>query len=261
MTHSAPQARIKAADIALIGLALLLFAGFMSLGIWQVERRAWKLDLIARVDQRVHAPAAPLASSNQWPQVSVATDEYRHLQVSGRFLNDRETLVKAVTRLGSGFWVMTPFELPDGRTLLVNRGFVPPESRERGARSATEINAPVTLTGVLRLSEPSGGFLRHNDAPGNHWYSRDVDAIAQARSLQHVAPFFLDADGPAVPATVTTTADQANATPAWPVGGLTVISFSNNHLIYALTWFGLALMVPVGGLLVLRERRQQPAAS
>ena len=123
MTHSAPKARIKATDIALIGLAMLLFAGFMSLGIWQVERRAWKLDLIARVDQRVHAPAAPLASSNQWPQVSVATDEYRHLQVSGRFLNDRETLVKAVTRLGSGFWVITPFELPDGRTLLVNRGF------------------------------------------------------------------------------------------------------------------------------------------
>ena len=256
MTHSAPQARIKAADIALIGLALLLFAGFMSLGIWQVERRAWKLDLIARVDQRVHAPAAPLASSNQWPQVSVATDEYRHLQISGHFLNNRETLVKAVTRLGSGFWVMTPFELPDGRTLLVNRGFVPPEARERGARSATEINAPVTLTGVLRLSEPSGGFLRHNDAPGNHWYSRDVAAIAQARGLERVAPFFLDADGPAAAAQ-----SPANASPAWPVGGLTVISFSNSHLIYALTWFGLALMVPVGGLLVLRERRQQPAAS
>ncbi|MGV8804272.1 MAG: SURF1 family protein [Polaromonas sp.] len=258
MTRSTPRPRIKAADIALICLAVLLFSGFMSLGIWQVERRAWKLDLIARVDQRVHAPAAPLAASDQWPALSAASDEYRHLQVSGRFLNERETLVKAVTRLGSGFWVMTPLELNDGRTLLVNRGFVPPEARERGTRRATEINAPVTLTGVLRLSEPGGGFLRQNDAPANHWYSRDVAAIGQARGLERVAPFFLDADGPAA---VAPNRASANAAPAWPVGGLTVINFSNSHLVYALTWFGLALMVPVGALLVLRERRQQPAAS
>lgn len=254
--HSAPLYRPKAADIALIVLAVLLFAGFMSLGIWQVERRAWKLDLIGRVEQRVHAPAAPLGASIQWPQVSAASDEYRHLQVSGRLLNERETLVKAVTRQGSGFWVMTPLELPDGRMLLVNRGFVPPEARHRGTRSATESDAQLTLTGLLRLSEPGGGFLRRNDAPDNRWYSRDVAAIAQARGLERVAPFFLDADGPPAVA-----ANLVNTTPAWPLGGLTVISFANNHLVYALTWFGLALMVPVGGVLVVRERRQQPTAS
>ena len=256
MALDARRHRLTAADLALLCLAALLFAGFMSLGVWQVERRAWKLDLITRVDQRVHAPATPLPASKQWPQVSAASDEYRHLQVSGRLLNERETLVKAVTRLGSGFWVMTPLQLPDGRTLLVNRGFVPPEARERGTRSTTESDAPVTLSGLLRLSEPGGGFLRHNDAPDDHWYSRDVEAIAQARGLQRVAPFFLDADGPPPVAP-----DQVNATPAWPLGGLTVISFANNHLVYALTWFGLALMVPVGGVLVLRERRLQPAAS
>lgn len=241
--------RSTAAGAALICLAALLFAGFFSLGVWQVERRAWKLDLIKRVGQRVHAPAAPLPVSDQWPRISAASDEYRHLQVSGRFLNDRETLVQAVTRLGSGFWVMTPLQLPDGRTLLVNRGFVPPEARERSTRSATESDAPVTLSGVLRLSEPGGGFLRHNDVAGKRWYSRDVQAMAQARSLSRIAPFFLDADA-ADPG-------RANAAPVWPAAGLTVISFSNHHLIYALTWFGLALMVPGASVLVMRERRQR----
>ncbi|MFC5523621.1 SURF1 family protein [Polaromonas jejuensis] len=250
MASRAP--RSTAACLALALIAALLFAGFLALGLWQLERRAWKLDLIARVDQRVHAPAAPLAHLPpvaQWPHITAASDEYRHLQVSGHFLNDRETLVQAVTDLGSGFWVLTPLQLPDGQTLLVNRGFVPPEARARATRSATESEAEVTLSGLLRLSEPGGGFLRHNDPAANRWYSRDVQAIAQARGLGQVAPFFLDADAPAQ--------GRSSAAPAWPVSGLTVITFHNQHAVYALTWFGLALMVLGASTLVVREERQR----
>ncbi|MEP6588994.1 MAG: SURF1 family protein [Polaromonas sp.] len=246
--------RSTAACVALAGMAAVLLAGFLALGIWQVERRAWKLALIERVEQRVHAAPAPLAlpsPPDAWPPVSAASDEYRHLQVSGRFLHEHETLVQAVTRLGSGFWVMTPLQLPDGRTLLVNRGFVPPEARDRSTRSATENAAAVTLTGLLRLSEPEGGFLRKNDPAASRWYSRDVQAIARARALERVAPFFLDVDAPAQ--------GRGDAATAWPVGGLTVTSFSNSHLVYALTWFGLALMVLGASVLVLREERRHRA--
>ncbi len=109
------------------------FAGFVALGTWQVQRRAWKLDLIERVDQRVHAPAVAAPGPERWTQVNAASDEYRHVSVTGSFLHDRETLVQAVTELGSGYWVLTPLRMADGRTLLVNRGFVPPEQRERAA--------------------------------------------------------------------------------------------------------------------------------
>jgi surfeit locus 1 family protein len=87
-----------------------------------------------------------------------------------------------------------------------------------------------TVTGLLRISEPGGGFLRNNDPTADRWYSRDVEAIARSRGIKDVAPYFIDADASADPR-------------ALPVGGLTVISFPNNHLIYAITWFGLAFML------------------
>ena len=112
--------------------------------------------------------------------------------------------------------------------MLVNRGFAPPGRRTRGSRLASEIDAPTTVTGLLRLTEPGGGFLRSNDPVGDRWYSRDVAAIAKARHLGTVAPYFIDADAVGGDA---------------PIGGLTtVVVFPNNHLVYALTWFALAIM-------------------
>jgi surfeit locus 1 family protein len=234
---------MRPAGIGWIAVAVLAFAGFIALGSWQVERRAWKLDLIARVDARVHAAPTPAPGPTQWPAVSQAADEYRHVTLTGTFLHDHETFVQAVTERGSGFWVLTPLHLAQGNTVLINRGFVPPEVRERSTRSATEMAGVTTVTGLLRLSEPGGGFLRKNDPATNRWFSRDVDAIAKARGLQSVAPYFVDAD----------------ATPpaAWPVGGLTVIAFPNNHLVYAITWYTLAAMVLGAAWLVRREGRRQ----
>ncbi|MFZ4285336.1 SURF1 family protein [Variovorax sp. HJSM1_2] len=236
--------------IVLALLALALFAGFMSLGLWQVQRRAWKLDLIERVDRRVHAAAVPAPAVAQWPTLSVANDEYRHVRLQGMFLYEREALVQAVTELGSGFWVITPMQLADGSTVLVNRGFVPPSARARAARQVPEVAGLVTLNGLLRFTEPGGGFLRHNDAAADLWYSRDVAAIGAARQLQNLAPYFVDADADSA-------APRGLAVPQWPVAGLTVISFKNNHLIYALTWFGLALMVVGATVLVVRHERRQ----
>lgn len=236
---------------ALAVCIVLAFAGFLALGTWQVERRAWKLDLIARVDQRVHAPATDAPARSERPTVNAANDEYRHVRLRGTFLHDKEALVQASTRLGAGFWVLTPLRTTDGSVVLVNRGFVPPEARERTARTAPEPQGDTTVAGLLRLSESKGGFLRTNDPTADRWFSRDVQAIAAARGLADVAPYFVDAE--AGPAT-------AQAAPTWPAGGLTVIAFPNSHLVYALTWYGLALMVLGAAWFVWRDDRRRQAA-
>ncbi|WP_342736932.1 SURF1 family protein [Bradyrhizobium sp. B117] len=249
VTSKAEGTRGKAArpSLWLTVLSLAAFVLLIALGVWQVERRAWKLALIDRVEQRVHAPAQPIPAPASWPAVTAANDEYRHVSLAGRFLHDRETLVQAVTEEGPGYWVLTPLQRDDGTQVLVNRGFVPSEQRDASTRQGGNPDGKVEITGLLRMNEPKGGFLRNNVPQHNRWYSRDVAEIAAARGLTHAAPFFVDADA-------------GSQTAGGPIGGLTVISFPNNHLIYALTWFALAFMlagklfVTFGGGLFRRRR-------
>jgi surfeit locus 1 family protein len=221
-------------------LSLLGIIALLALGDWQLHRRHWKLDLIARVDQRIHAAPVAAPGPAQWPMVSDAHDSYRHVVVRGVFLHDRETLVHAVTEHGPGDWVLTPLKADAGFTVLVNRGFVPPDRRAPETRAAGQIAGEVTVTGLMRMSEPKGAFLHSNAPAAGRWYSRDVAAIAAARGLSNVAPYFMDADATPNPGGL-------------PVGGLTVISFRNDHLIYAITWFGLAGMVTVFIVVLLRQ--------
>ena len=235
-------ARKQASRFWLFACALLLFIGLVALGSWQLQRRVWKLDLIERVTQRVAAPVVDAPGPAQWPQVNAAQDEYRHIRLTGRFIPGRDVRVQAVTRLGSGFWLLSPLQGADGTVVLVNRGFVPPQSEPPAPPEG-----PVTVTGLLRLSEPGGGFLRQNDPAADRWFSRDVIAIAQARGLVGlgpVAPYFVDTD--ATPA-------GREPAPGQPVGGLTVIAFANSHLVYALTWYALALMVAGAAIALARQ--------
>jgi surfeit locus 1 family protein len=243
-TRAGRPRRAVARTVVTALLALVFFAGFSSLGVWQLHRRAWKLDLIAKTEQRVHLAAVDAPGLAQWPDVNAAADEYRHVRAAGTFLYDHETLVQAATDYGSGYWVLTPLRLADGGLVLVNRGFVLPEWRKRADRA--EPAGEAVVTGLMRMDEPGGAFLRHNDPRADLWYTRDLQAIAAARGLGKVAPYFIDAD--AVPA--------GKPDPlAAPVGGLTVVSFPNNHLSYAFTWFALAALTLVAAWLVGRDAR------
>lgn len=217
--------------IALTLIAALLVTGLCGLGVWQVHRLAWKRDLIARVDARIHAAPAPA------PARAGRRDDYRRVFADGHFVHDRTILVQAATIGGSGYWVMTPLRLRNGTLLLVNRGFVPPDSRTRYDRP----QGAIRVAGLLRLSEPGGGFLRANDPAHDRWYSRDVSAIAAKRNLTPaITSYFIDA--------------EAGPTPdALPVGGLTVVQFPDNHLAYAITWFMLAAMGLAAYIFVMRE--------
>lgn len=227
--------------LALLGLlAGLAVAALAGLGVWQLERRVWKLGLIAQVEQRIHA--APVAAPGPlvWPSLNARDDAYRRVRINGVFLNDLETQVQAVTEHGGGFWVLTPLRTPEGFTVLVNRGFVAAGRRDPATRPAGQIAGPATVTGLVRMSEPGGAFLRSNDAAAGRWFSRDVGAIAAARGLASNAPYFIDADA-------------LSGGGGGPLGGLTVITFANNHLVYALTWLTLALMVAAAAVFVARD--------
>ena len=227
-----PPRRPSAGFLILFSLAAALaVAGLVSLGVWQIHRLAWKHDLIEKVESRVHA--SPVSA----PKSATEDDAYRRVVATGHFLHDRATLVQASTARGAGFWVLTPLVTDGGFTLLVNRGFVPPEARARFSRPGGQVQ----VTGLMRLSEPGGGFLRSNDPAADRWYSRDVAAIATARQLRApVANYFIDAERNGPPASL-------------PIGGLTVLTFPNSHLSYALTWFALAAMAGGGYIFVMRH--------
>ncbi|MBB3691725.1 SURF1 family protein [Sphingomonas sp. BK580] len=217
--------------LAVLGTALL--AG---LGVWQVERRAWKLALIDRVERRL--AAAPVAAPPRAAWRTIDDDSaYLRVRATGRWRPAAPVFVQAVTDFGGGYWVLAPLDTPGG-TILINRGFVP-----LGDRAA--IRAPAgdtSVTGLLRVTEPEGAFLRDNDPAADRWYSRDTNAIARARHLGEVAPYFIDA--------------EASGTTGWPRGGLTVVRFRNTHLIYALTWFTLAAMMGYLAYRIARAPRE-----
>jgi surfeit locus 1 family protein len=237
-----PRGRVV--RVLLAALALLLIVLFAGLGTWQVIRLQWKLDLIARVEGRVHAaPVAPPAAA-RWAGITTESDEYRRLRLAGTYLYELTTPVQALTEEGSGYWLLTPLCAADGHIYLVNRGFIAadPGARTRytphkadGDPCAAAVTAPAQIVGLLRITERGGAFTRTNDPGANRWYARDVAAIAAARGLSvaGTAPFFVDAIA----------GQNPPDSPDQPQGGLTVVNFHNSHLVYAITWYALALMV------------------
>lgn len=226
---------------ALSAIAVLIL--LLALGVWQVQRLAWKTDLIARVDARLAASPVPAPAPTEWAALTEQNSEYRRITLTGSYLSGKDTLVQAVTSRGAGFWVMTPLQTAEGWTALVNRGFVPADRRGDYPSPAP---GTATVSGLLRMTQPDGAFLRSNEPAKARWYSRDTDAIATAEGLTQVAPWFLDAD-------------RATDPNVLPVGGLTVVQFRNPHLGYAFTWFGLAALW-AGTLIYLRRSRSRTRA-
>lgn len=238
--QSGKASRPKLSKFLLLAAVGLVIVSLVMLGNWQLRRLDAKLALIERVENRAFAASIAAPAASDWHAVERETHEYLRVSISGQFLHHRETLVHAVTGHGGGYWVLTPLLTPAGAVYLINRGYVPIDAANSAQRMAGLIDGEVEINGLLRISEPDGAWLRENDPLLDRWYSRDVSAIAKARNLDQVAPFFIDADHTGVPGGL-------------PLGGLTRLQFRNAHLVYALTWYGLALTIAVMALRAVRR--------
>ncbi len=207
-------------------LAVMLLAG---LGVWQLERLAWKEALLARISERAHALPQPLPPIPQWGSLKPDDYEFRHVALAGTFDNAKETLILRASEDGPGYHVITPLRLADGGSILVDRGFVPMALKEARSRRAGEPEGVVRLTGLLRAPEPRNAFTPDDDDARGQFFTRDPARIAAHDGLVDAAPFSVDVD-PTI------------ASPGgWPKPVGATLNIPNNHLSYALTWFGLAL--------------------
>lgn len=220
------KAIIGAGVATAIGVVILV-----GLGDWQLKRLAWKEALIAAVETRAHAPATEAPLPAEWPSLKPAEYEYRHVRVSGTYDYRRQAFIfRALGDPhgpygGPGYLVMTPLKLASGETLLINRGFTPLDRKAEGERGP---DGTVEVTGLMRSPEDRTWFTPADDPAKNQWFTRDIDKMAAALSPGPHAPFSIDADaGPDAQ--------------ALPEGGETILTFPNNHLSYAFTWFGMAL--------------------
>ncbi|AJE48047.1 SURF1 family protein [Celeribacter indicus] len=218
-------------------VAVIGVAGFTSLGIWQVQRLGWKLDLIERVEARIHADPVPAPGPEDWPAITAESDEYTRVTLTGRFLDAEEVLIYTPSDFGPADYVLTPLARDDGTVVMVNRGIVPLERAQAG--DYTRVAGETTVTGLLRISEDEGWlFSRDNDPDNGLWNRRDIGSITAALGLRNAAPYFVD--------------QELTDPQGWPRGGQTVVHFRNAHLGYALTWFTLAAVVAGGYVLLLR---------
>jgi surfeit locus 1 family protein len=230
--------------------ALFTFVAFVilvALGLWQLQRLGWKEAIIARIEARAKAPPAPLPAVSDWAQLSPDDYDYRHVDLVGTFEHDKEVLVfrGAATGahvLGPGYHVLTPLKLASGAFVIVNRGFVPLERKDPSQRAAGNIEGEVHVTGLMRSPEPRNMFTPADDPANGLYFTRDPALIAVHFGLTEAAPFSVDADDSQVPG-------------GWPNGGTTELVIPNNHLSYALTWFGLAAGL-VGVFVAFALRKQ-----
>lgn len=219
------------------------------LGYWQVQRLLWKEALIAEVEARIAASAKPLAEMEvRWAQTDDV--DYWPVSLSGRYDHNREQYFYTTLRGAVGWNVYTPLILDDGRVAWVNRGFVPDQLRDPQARSEGQIEGHIEVTGLARnpLYEKPNRFMPDNEPHNRIYFWKSIAEMTMAANLEAdtLLPFFIDAGASQIPGD-------------WPRGGTTHVTFPNNHLQYAITWFGLALaLVVVGGMFFFSRRQRGP---
>lgn len=212
-------------------LTIVALAVLIGLGTWQLQRKTWKDALLDRISARMAAPPAPFEGILE--RVRNGEDlEYTRVVVTGRWLPGHEWHLWAPSSGATGWHVYAPLATAGGPIVIVNRGLVPDSRRDPGTRPEPGNRAETRVVGLLRMPEVKGTFTPDNTPDRNAWFWRDLEGMARslpAPSRTAVAPFFLDAEK-----------NSEAASSLGPVGGVTRLDIPNNHLQYALTWYGLA---------------------
>ncbi len=215
-------------------MVVLSMPVLVGLGLWQLERLAWKEGLISAITERTKAePVELVAFYDALAGKPLEAGEYTRVTARGRFLHDKELYVYAPSSTqGPGFHVVTPFVLAGlERIVLVNRGYIPEPLKDAAARAEGQVGGETSVTGLVRQPSARARFVPENDPRANLWFWRDFDGM--------IAAAFGDGAKPGQPIPLYIDAEAA-APGGWPKGGATELKLSNRHLEYALTWFGLA---------------------
>lgn len=217
-------------------LALVAMVTFVGLGTWQIQRKAWKEGLIESLEQRLSVPPVDLPPRERWAKLDPAKEEFRRVKFSAAFAPGAEALVYTSGSAlrsdvsGPGYWVFAPAQLASGERVVVNRGFVPQGQRDPATGEAGASGGRIDLVGVMRWPESRGVFSPNDDPGHNLWFVRDPSAIAAAKGWGEVAPFYVELESPQPPGGL-------------PRAGPLKVNLRNEHLQYAITWYGLALVI------------------
>jgi surfeit locus 1 family protein len=215
--------------------ALAAFTVLIGLGVWQLERKVWKEGLIDTIGRKLAAAPVALPPAADWARLERAEWEFRPVRFAGEFRSDREALVYTggstlrTDTSGPGYWVFTPARTGDG-LVAVDRGFVPLDRKDVSSRTAGELLGSIDIVGVLRWPEARSWFTPNDDPAKNLWFVRDPVAIAAEKSWGTVPPFYVEQEAPVPPGGL-------------PAPGKLKPNLPNNHLQYAITWFGLAAVL------------------
>ncbi len=248
-----PAGRLRAGRAVPTLFALAALVVFTGLGTWQVQRKAWKEALIHTLEQRLSAAPVDLPPRQRWARLDPEEDEFRRVKFSAAFVSGEQALVYTSGSTfrsdvsGPGYWVLAPAQLATGGVVVVNRGFVPEGRQDRRSRAEDETTGAIELIGVTRWPEQRGVFAPKDEPERNLWFVRDPAAIAASKGWGDVAPFYVELEGPQPPGGL-------------PRAGALRANLRNEHLQYAITWYGLAVVVVVMFALWLRGRRVTGAA-
>ena len=247
---------LRLSNLVLLACILAATTFLVGLGVWQLQRLEWKEALIARVQQGLSAPPATLGEI-ETAQRAGEDIEYRPVKLSGRYRHAGEAHYFATHKSRPGYFVYTPMELADGRLILVNRGYVPMNRKNRQTRVEGLPEGEVQITGLARSApaQKPNGLVPNNDLEDNIFYWKSLTEMAfNPRSTiekgeDDLLTFFVDVREP-------------EHTGRWPEAGVTRIAFPNSHLQYAFTWFGLsAALMGVGGYFLFTRMRQPASTS
>jgi len=228
--------------MTLAGLVILI-----GLGVWQLDRKVWKENLITTLNTRLGRAPEDLPPRASWAQLREDKEEFRRVVFPAEFLDGEEALVYTAGSplrpdvKGPGYWVFAPARLAGGSIILVNRGFVPADRKDPGTRTEGAPHGVIDIVGVLRWPETRNSFTPADDPKNNVWFLRDSNSIAKFKTWLTAAPFYIDQEGPVPPG-------------ALPKPGKLEVRLPDNHLQYAITWFGLALAL-AGVFIVWLARR------
>lgn len=221
-------------------IALVMVSVLVSLGVWQLRRKEEKQALISALTERLAAAPVALPAVASWPTLHPAHDEFRRVRFSATLEAKPDAMVYSSGSSvrddinGPGTWAFLPARLADGRSIVINAGFVQNTMQDRAqqdrALKPLVTGAPVELTGYLRFPEAAGTLTPHEDSGKRLWFTRDVPSMARALGWGEVAPFYIDLESP----------QPVSGTPK---PGALHVRLKDDHLQYAITWFGLALVV------------------